>query len=73
VSHTLGVGPVECGAAPAQVKVFRHRLLQHFMLSLFCKLPVQPVTKLRELRCASVPRLRSLRKECSARELEASV
>ena len=25
------------------MSIFRHPLLQHFMLSVFCKLPVQPI------------------------------
>jgi hypothetical protein len=32
--------------------VFKHRLLQDFMLSLFCKLPVQPMTRIRDMRTA---------------------
>jgi hypothetical protein len=50
VEHIFGSGPVETGAAPAPVSVFRHRLLQHFMLSVFCKLPVKRVTAMRDIR-----------------------
>jgi hypothetical protein len=38
------------------VRVFRHRLLQHFMLSLFCKLPVQPMTRIRDMRAGFMVR-----------------
>ncbi len=34
------------------MRVFKHRLLQHFMLSLFCKLPVQPMTRIKDMRTA---------------------
>ena len=51
VEHIFGSGPVEPGTAPAPVSVFRHRLLQHFMLSVFCKLPVKRVTAMRDIRC----------------------
>ncbi len=40
------------GETPPTVRVFKHRLLQHFMLSLFCKLPVQPMTRIRDMRAA---------------------
>ena len=32
------------------MKIFRHPLLQHFMLSVFCKLPIQPMTHMAHLR-----------------------
>ena len=38
------------------MRVFRHRLLQHFMLSLFCKLPVQPMTRIVDMRAAFMVR-----------------
>lgn len=41
VQHHFGCGPPAPGEERAGVAVFRHRLLQHFMLSLFCKLPVR--------------------------------
>lgn len=50
VEHNFGCGPLPEGAVPAPVKVFQHRLLQHFMLSIFCKLPVQPVKSNADLR-----------------------
>ena len=37
--------------------MFRHRLLQHFMLSLFCKLPVQPMNTMAGLRQGFVARI----------------
>ena len=37
-------------APPASVSVFRHRLLQLFQLSIFCKLPVKPIDTLQDLR-----------------------
>ena len=38
------------GAPPARVSVFRHRLLQLFQLSVFCKLPVRPMTTMEDIR-----------------------
>ena len=32
------------------MQVYKHRLLQHFMLSIFCKLPVQPMRTVADLR-----------------------
>lgn len=49
VQHIFGCGPVPEGGTLG-VSVFRHRLLQHFMLTMFCKLPVQPMTRMRNLR-----------------------
>lgn len=37
--------------------MFRHRLLQHFMLSLFCKLPVHPMNTMAGLRQSFVARI----------------
>ncbi len=51
VEHRWGSGPLAAAEQPV-VAVFRHRLLQQFMLSIFSKLPVQPVTRMRDLRCA---------------------
>ena len=45
------------GTTNAPVKIFRHRLLQQFMLSVFCKLPVQPVDTLEGVKHALVVRL----------------
>lgn len=50
VQHRFGVGPLAPAEQPT-VAVYRHRLLQQFMLSIFCKLPVRPVTQMRDLRC----------------------
>ena len=52
VKHRFGCGPLQHGETPPTVRVFKHRLLQHFMLSLFCKLPVQPMTRIRDMRAA---------------------
>lgn len=40
------------GRVPVPVSVFRHRLLQLFQLSVFCKLPVRPMTTLEDLKRA---------------------
>ncbi|GLC34133.1 hypothetical protein PLESTB_000841000 [Pleodorina starrii] len=50
VEHKWGHGPLKQGEQPAEVKVFRHPLLQHFMLSVFCKLPIQPLTEMAHLK-----------------------
>uniref|UniRef100_A0A061SA19 Insulinase (Peptidase family m16) family protein isoform 2 n=1 Tax=Tetraselmis sp. GSL018 TaxID=582737 RepID=A0A061SA19_9CHLO len=52
VEHRMGVGPVEGGAghAPAPVSIFRHSLLQYFMLSILCKVPVQPVKTFQDMK-----------------------
>ncbi len=42
VAHRFGRGKPD-GWQMAPVSVFRHRLLQHFMLSVFCKLPIKPI------------------------------
>ena len=52
VKHRFGCGPLQPEEAAPTVRVFKHRLLQHFMLSLFCKLPVQPMTRIRAMRAA---------------------
>lgn len=54
VQHRFGVGPTAPDEQPT-VAVYRHRLLQQFMLSIFCKLPVRPVTRMRDLRCVLCP------------------
>lgn len=59
VAHRFGCGPLKAGEAPPTARVFKHRLLQHFMLSLFCKLPVQPMTRIRDMRAAFMVRPRS--------------
>jgi len=50
VVHKHGHGPLAPGERPAEVKMFRHPLLQHFMLTLFCKLPIQPMSRMAHLR-----------------------
>ncbi|CAL8466878.1 g6414 [Coccomyxa elongata] len=57
VEHRYGCGPLKPGEMPPTVRVFKHRLLQHFMLSLFCKLPVQPMTRIRDMRTAFMVRI----------------
>lgn len=50
VAHKHGYGPMAPGEGPAAVSVFRHPLLQTFMLSVFCKLPVMSMTTMEDLR-----------------------
>lgn len=50
VQHKFGCGPLQPGEQPPPVSLFKHRLLQHFMLSLFCKLPVQPMDTMSGMR-----------------------
>jgi len=50
VKHRYGVGPLQPGEKPAEVGIFRHSLLHHFMCSIFCKMPIQPMTKMGHLR-----------------------
>lgn len=54
VEHQWGctASPVHGGGQHAPVSVFRHRLLQLFQLSIFCKLPVLPISTLEDLRWA---------------------
>ena len=54
--HRFGCGPLQEGEGAPTVRVFKHRLLQHFMLSLFCKLPVQPMTRIADMRAAFMVR-----------------
>lgn len=49
VDHKFGAGPLAPGEQPAPVSIFRHPLLQHFMLSVFCKLPLIPMTRVEHL------------------------
>ena len=58
-SHTrrYGYGPLAPGESPAEVKMFRHPLLHSFALSIFCKLPIQPMTKLQHLRDSFITRI----------------
>eukprot|EP00798_Chlamydomonas_sp_ICE-L_P019762 gene19762-26456_t len=50
VVHNHGFGPLAPGEGPAKISIFRHPLLQHYMLSIFCKLPVQPMTTMGHMR-----------------------
>ncbi|KAG2497394.1 hypothetical protein HYH03_004550 [Edaphochlamys debaryana] len=50
VQHKWGYGPLAPGELPAEPRIFRHPLLQHFMLSVFCKLPIQPMTRMVHLK-----------------------
>ena len=43
VDHHFGCGPLQPGERPPGISIFRHRLLHHFSLTLFCKLPVEPL------------------------------
>ena len=57
VQHRFGCGPLQPGEQPPGVSVFRHHLLQHFMLSLFCKLPVQPMNTMAGMRAGFMARV----------------
>ena len=58
VQHVYGVGEGPHAArGTAPVKVFRHPLLQQFMLSVFCKMPTRSVTSMGGLRRAFIVRL----------------
>lgn len=50
VEHQWGCGPLLHGNRPAPISIFRHRLLQLFQLSVFCKLPIRPMTTMQDLR-----------------------
>ncbi len=50
VRHVFGHGPLGPNFMPAPVSMFRHPLLQHFTLSVFCKLPIAGMTKMADLR-----------------------
>lgn len=51
VEHQWGCGgQLVHASAAAPVSVFRHRLLQLFQLSVFCKLPIRPMTTMHDLR-----------------------
>ncbi|KAG1670958.1 hypothetical protein FOA52_011393 [Chlamydomonas sp. UWO 241] len=56
VGHMVGWGPLRAGERPAEVKIFRHPLLHHYMLSIFCKLPISPMTTMEHLRQAFMVR-----------------
>jgi hypothetical protein len=49
VEHVFGYGPLpENPTVP--ISVFRHPLLQQFMLNIFCKLPVLPLQRLAHMK-----------------------
>lgn len=50
VEHRFGRGPLTPDEQPAPISVFRHRLLHHFSLTLFCKLPVEPISTMEDTR-----------------------
>lgn len=57
VVHKYGHGPMAEGETSAPVSVFRHPLLQHYMLSVFCKLPIQPTSSMAHLKQALMMRI----------------
>lgn len=57
VEHKFGYGPLAPGEQSAPVSVFRHPLLQHFQLSIFCKLPVRPMVSMSDLRRMFITRI----------------
>ncbi|CAG9466529.1 unnamed protein product [Pedinophyceae sp. YPF-701] len=62
VEHVYGMSdwqgrPVQVIEGTAPVRVFRHPLLQHFQLSLFCKMPVREINSMEDLRYAFIVRL----------------
>jgi len=50
VEHEYGCGPLPPDFKEAKVEVFQHRLQQLFQLSIFCKMPVQPIVTTKDLR-----------------------
>ena len=59
MAHQFGMGPIaegQTGTAP--ITMFRHRLLHHFQVSLFSKLPLRPMTRLEDVRMHLVVRPR---------------
>lgn len=57
VDHVFGCGPLAPDFNPAPVTIFRHPLLQQFMLSVYCKLPIKSMTDLEGLRRMVIIRL----------------
>ncbi|KAG7669392.1 hypothetical protein Ndes2526B_g05713 [Nannochloris sp. 'desiccata'] len=57
VEHQWGCGRVLHAGKPAPVSIFRHRLLQTFQLSVFCKVPVRPMSTMQDLRRAFMVRI----------------
>ncbi|GAX77204.1 hypothetical protein CEUSTIGMA_g4650.t1 [Chlamydomonas eustigma] len=57
VKHRFGYGPIDPAEPPVSVNIFRHPLLHHFSLSIFCKLPILSMTKMEHLRQSLMMRL----------------
>uniref|UniRef100_A0A383WE33 Peptidase M16 N-terminal domain-containing protein n=1 Tax=Tetradesmus obliquus TaxID=3088 RepID=A0A383WE33_TETOB len=58
VVHRHGCGPLMPSEPPAPpVSIFRHPLLQHFMLTVFCKLPVVTLSSMGDLKYSFMVRL----------------
>jgi predicted Zn-dependent peptidase len=57
VEHQWGCGRMLHSGKPAPVSIFRHRLLQTFQLSVFCKVPVRPMSTMQDLRRAFMVRI----------------
>lgn len=57
VEHQWGCEPMIQTGFQAPISVFRHRLLQLFQLSIFCKLPIQPMKTLDDLKRAFMVRV----------------
>ena len=55
--HRFGHGPLAEGEKPAAINIFRHPLLHSFMLSIFCKLPILPMTRMEHLRQSFMMRI----------------
>jgi hypothetical protein len=57
VQHVWGYGPLPEDFRPADVGVFRHPLLQTYTLSVFCKLPIVPMSDTDQLRQMFIMRI----------------
>ena len=57
VEHQWGCGRMVHSGASAPVSIFRHRLLQTFQLSLFCKVPLRAMSTMEDLRRAFMVRI----------------
>lgn len=57
VVHKFGYGPMAADEKPAEVKIFRHPLLHHYMLSIFCKLPIMSMTQMQHLKTSFMLRI----------------
>lgn len=56
VVHKYGVG-LATPDKPVGVSIFRHPLLPHFQLSMFCKLPTSPIVTFQDLRYSFIVRI----------------